>query len=95
MQRMAAAFATVTGEPVDPVVRRSKHADFQSDGALALSRKLSSNPRAIAEQVVAAAQLDDVCKTTFAITPPPMDRRTQATELAQLASTAPVVVVML
>src|SRR5215470_14683324 len=60
-QRMAAAFATVAGEPVDPVVRRSQHADFQSDGALALSKRLSSNPRAIAAQVVAAAQLDDVC----------------------------------
>ncbi|GAA4261762.1 arginine--tRNA ligase [Dactylosporangium darangshiense] len=61
-QRMAAAFATVAGEPVDPAVRRSQLADFQSDGALALSRKLSSNPRAIAERVVAAAQLDDVCE---------------------------------
>jgi arginyl-tRNA synthetase len=61
-QRMAAAFTTVAGEPVDPVVRRSQHADFQSDAALALSRKLASSPRTIAEQVVVAAQLDGVCE---------------------------------
>jgi arginyl-tRNA synthetase len=60
-QRLATAFETVAGEPVDPSVRRSQHADFQSDAALALSRKLASNPRSIAEQVVAVARLDDVC----------------------------------
>ncbi|MEV4619027.1 arginine--tRNA ligase [Asanoa sp. NPDC049573] len=60
-QRMATAFTSVAGERVDPVVRRSQHADFQSDAALGLARRLGRNPRAIAEEVVAAAQLDDVC----------------------------------
>ena len=34
-QRLATAFAAVAGEPVDPAVRRSQHADYQSDAALA------------------------------------------------------------
>lgn len=60
-QRLATAFESVAGEPVDPAVRRSQHADFQSDAALGLSRKLAGNPRAIAERVVIAADLGDVC----------------------------------
>lgn len=61
-QRLAVAFETVAGEPVDPAVRRSQHADFQSDAALALSRKLASSPRSIAEQVLSLAQMEDVCE---------------------------------
>lgn len=61
-ERMSAAFAAVAGEAVDPVIRRSQHADYQSDAALALARKLRTNPRDVAEQVVAVAQLDDVCE---------------------------------
>lgn len=62
-QRLATAFETVAGEPVDPAVRRSQHADFQSDAALGLARRLAGNPRSIAEQVVANARLDDLCDT--------------------------------
>lgn len=61
-QRLASAFETVAGVPVDPAVRRSQHADFQSDAALALARTLAGNPRSIAEQVVANARLDDLCE---------------------------------
>ena len=43
--RLAPAFAMVAGGPVDPVVRRSARADFQSDAALALARRLG-RPRA-------------------------------------------------
>ncbi|MBB5868894.1 hypothetical protein F4553_002273 [Allocatelliglobosispora scoriae] len=32
VDRFAAAFEAVAGERVDPVVRRSQHADFQVDG---------------------------------------------------------------
>lgn len=49
----APAFAAVAGAPVDPVVRRSQHADFQVDGALPLARTLSRPPRDIAEDVIA------------------------------------------
>ncbi|WBB70893.1 arginine--tRNA ligase [Micromonospora sp. WMMD812] len=59
--RLAPAFATVAGEPVDPVVRRSQRADFQSDAALALARRLGRPPRAIATEVLQHAELADLC----------------------------------
>ncbi|RKN20868.1 arginine--tRNA ligase [Micromonospora musae] len=59
--RLAPAFATVAGTPVDPVVRRSPRADFQSDGALALARQLGRTPRAIATEVLRHADLADLC----------------------------------
>ncbi|MGH8878047.1 MAG: arginine--tRNA ligase [Stackebrandtia sp.] len=61
--RLAEAFATVAGDDVDPVIRRSQHADFQSDGALPLARTLKRAPRDIAADVVAAADLGDVCSS--------------------------------
>ncbi|MBQ0897819.1 arginine--tRNA ligase [Micromonospora sp. U56] len=59
--RLAPAFATVAGGPVDPLVRRSPRADFQSDAALALARRLGRPPRDIAAAVLDHAKLDDVC----------------------------------
>ncbi|GAB3184483.1 arginyl-tRNA synthetase [Micromonospora palomenae] len=59
--RLAPAFATVAGGPVDPLVRRSPRADFQSDAALALARRLGRPPRDIAAAVLEHAELDDVC----------------------------------
>ncbi|GAA2183508.1 arginine--tRNA ligase [Micromonospora lupini] len=59
--RLAPAFATVAGVPVDPVVRRSQRADFQSDAALALARRLGRPPRDIAAEVLERAELADVC----------------------------------
>jgi arginyl-tRNA synthetase len=60
-RRLAGAFEAVAGETVDPAVHRSQHADYQSDAALALSRKLGDSPRAIAERVLQRARLDDIC----------------------------------
>ncbi|MEV0158265.1 arginine--tRNA ligase [Micromonospora sp. NPDC050686] len=59
--RLAPAFAAVAGGPVDPVVRRSQRADFQSDAALALARRLGRPPREIAAAVLDRAELDDLC----------------------------------
>ncbi|MQA88128.1 MAG: arginine--tRNA ligase [Streptosporangiales bacterium] len=59
--RLAAAFEAVAGEPADPVVHRSRHADFQADGALALTRRLGRNPREIAADVVADTDVGDLC----------------------------------
>jgi arginyl-tRNA synthetase len=59
--RLATAFAAVAGAPADPSVRRSQHADFQADGALALARPLGRKPRDIAADVVRAADLGDLC----------------------------------
>lgn len=58
---LAPAFEAVAGIEVDPALRRSQHAHFQSDGALALARRLKSNPREIATRVLAEAELDDLC----------------------------------
>ncbi len=52
-ERLAPAFAAVAGGPADPGVRRSEHADFQADGALALARRLGRSPRDIAADIVA------------------------------------------
>jgi arginyl-tRNA synthetase len=60
LQRLQAAFDTVM-PGADPVLRDSERADFQANGALALSKQLGRTPRDVAEEVVAAAVLDDVC----------------------------------
>lgn len=60
-ERLAPAFEAVAGASADPTVRRSQHADFQADGALALSRRLGAPPRDIAVRVLEHAQLDDLC----------------------------------
>src|SRR3954470_10661157 len=59
--RLAAAFAAVAGTPVDPVLRRSQHADFQADGALSLAKRLGRAPREIAAEVIRRADLDALC----------------------------------
>jgi len=61
--RLGAAFAAVAGEPVDPVVRRSQHADFQSDAVLSLARRLGRPPREVAASVLGVADLSGVCAT--------------------------------
>jgi arginyl-tRNA synthetase len=59
--RLRAAFDTVAAG-ADPVLRPSDRADFQANGALALARRIGREPRAVAEAVVAAARLDDICE---------------------------------
>ncbi|MCF0096130.1 arginine--tRNA ligase [Micromonospora sp. MH99] len=59
--RLGPAFATAAGVPVNPVVRRSPRADFQSDAALALARRVGRPPRDIAAEVLEYADLADVC----------------------------------
>ena len=59
-ERLQAAFDTL--EPgADPVLRSSDRADFQANGALALAKRLGRDPREVAAEVVAAADLADVC----------------------------------
>ncbi|MFC4517275.1 arginine--tRNA ligase [Streptomyces ehimensis] len=62
-QRLAPAFEKVAGAPVDPAIRRSQHAQFQSDAALSLGRRIGGKPRDIAARVVEAAQLGDLCSS--------------------------------
>jgi arginyl-tRNA synthetase len=49
----APAFEAIAGEPCDPAIHRSQHADFQVDGALSLARKLGLSPREVAADVLA------------------------------------------
>ncbi|MER5635404.1 arginine--tRNA ligase [Kitasatospora sp. NPDC002227] len=60
-ERLSAAYETVTGEVVEPLVRRSQHAHFQSDAALPTAKRLGLPPRELAARVVAAAELGDLC----------------------------------
>ncbi len=60
LQRLQAAFDTVR-PGADPVLRASDRADFQANGALPLGKELGRPPRQVAEEVVAAADLDDIC----------------------------------
>ena len=60
LQRLQAAFDTVR-PGADPVLRASDRADFQANGALPLGKEVGRPPRQVAEEVVAAADLDDIC----------------------------------
>ena len=60
LQRLQAAFDTVRPGS-DPVLRVSDRADYQANGALALAKEVGRPPRQLAEEVVAAASLDDIC----------------------------------
>ncbi|MEV0902575.1 arginine--tRNA ligase [Actinoplanes sp. NPDC049802] len=60
--RLAPAFTAVAGTPVDPVVRVSPHADFQSGAALALAGRLHRPPRDIAAEVAATAGLAGIAE---------------------------------
>src|SRR3984957_5699982 len=60
LQRLQAAYDTVL-PGADPVLRASDRADFQSNGALPLAKVVGRLPRQVAEEVVAAASLGDVC----------------------------------
>ena len=55
--RLAPAFEAVAGRPVDPAVRASQHADFQSNAALPLARELRRAPRDLAAAVAGRADL--------------------------------------
>lgn len=62
-RRLAQAFEAVVGTPADPMVRRSQHADYQADGALAAARQTKSNPRELAARIVEHADLADLCSS--------------------------------
>ena len=40
-----------------------KFGDYQANGVMTLAKKLNTNPRALAEDVVAALDIDDICQT--------------------------------
>jgi arginyl-tRNA synthetase len=63
--RLQRAVAAAFGEQhaaVDPMVRRSERADYQADLAMGLAKTLRRAPHQVAEAVVAAADLGDLCE---------------------------------
>lgn len=62
-ERLGQAFEAAVGAPADPMVRRSQHADYQADGALAAARRVQANPRELATRIVEHAELDDLCSS--------------------------------
>jgi arginyl-tRNA synthetase len=59
---VTAAFGGIS-ESLELVVRRSEHADYQADVALALARSLRRNPREVATAIVENLQLGDIIET--------------------------------
>jgi len=62
-QRFRSAIAVAFGPEyadVDPLIRPSQYADFQADVALPLARRLGRPPREIAQDLVAALEIDDL-----------------------------------
>ncbi len=57
--RLAAAFDQIE-LGADPVLRPSDRCDYQVNGTLALAKRRGQNPRELAEQIVALADLDDL-----------------------------------
>ncbi len=62
-ERVSGALAAIGVPGADPVVRPSPRADFQVNAAMALGKELGRSPRAVAQDIVAAALLADVCET--------------------------------
>jgi arginyl-tRNA synthetase len=62
-ERFSQAFERATGESIPPQLQlagKPEFGDYQANGAMAAAKALKQNPRAIAEQVVAAAEVDDL-----------------------------------
>lgn len=45
----------------DPMLRRSAHADYQANAAMALAKKVGRPPREVAEAIVRELRLEDMC----------------------------------
>jgi arginyl-tRNA synthetase len=67
IDRLKAAFDTVEAG-ADPVLRPSTRpgVDFQANGAMALAKRAGVRPGDVAAQIVAKADLDDICSTVHA-----------------------------
>jgi len=66
-QRIAAAMSEATGEENCPAIVKPtadpKFGDYQANGAMGLVKRLKTNPRRMAEQVVAKLDLGGICET--------------------------------
>ncbi len=64
--RISAAMAEVTGrDDCKAIVRPTadpKFGDYQANGVMALAKKIKTNPRKLAEQIMEKLDLDDICE---------------------------------
>jgi arginyl-tRNA synthetase len=65
-ERISAAMAAVTGEKHCAAIVKPatdpKFGDYQVNGIMPLAKKFKTNPRKLAEQVIAKLNLDDICE---------------------------------
>ena len=65
-QRISQAIQTVTGQPDCPALvglsKNPKFGDYQANGVMAAAKKIKTNPRQLAEQIIAQLELDDICE---------------------------------
>ena len=65
-QRVGKAIVEVTGEADCPaIIQPSKNpafGDYQANGVMAAAKKAKTNPRQLAEQIVAVLEIDDICE---------------------------------
>jgi len=65
-QRISKAIGTVTGQPDCPALvaisKNPQFGDYQANGVMAAAKKAKTNPRQLAEQIVAQLELDDICE---------------------------------
>ena len=62
--RISQAIHTVTGQDCPALVKVSadaKFGDYQANGVMAAAKKMKTNPRQLAEQIVEKLELDDIC----------------------------------
>ncbi len=66
-QQITAAMSEATGEENCPAIVKPtadpKFGDYQANGAMGLAKRLKTNPRRMAEQVVAKLDLGGICET--------------------------------
>ena len=64
--RISATMAEVTGrDDCKAIVRPTtdpKFGDYQANGVMALAKKIKTNPRKLAEQIMEKLDLDDICE---------------------------------
>ncbi|MHC5100767.1 MAG: arginine--tRNA ligase domain-containing protein, partial [Planctomycetota bacterium] len=65
-QRVSQAIQTVTGQPDCPALvalsKNPKFGDYQANGVMAAAKKMKTNPRQLAEQIIGQLELDDICE---------------------------------
>ena len=64
-ERISAAIAAVTGEHSPAIIIPAKNpqfGDYQANGVMAAAKKAKTNPRQLAEKIVDALEIDDICE---------------------------------